>query len=169
MRLAYYPPYHSKYNPIERCWGVLEQHWNGAMLDSIPTALRFAQSMTWKGKHPLVELISKSYSKGVRLTKEEMDELEKQIERLPGLDKWFVTFPAIPLAGIVISVEPPCAFTPIGWRNSATKRIANRLDSSACNAGSSRSGNAMHDYQPTGCARGGHARCQPRPLWPGRR
>jgi hypothetical protein len=21
VRLAYYPPYHSKYNPIERCWG----------------------------------------------------------------------------------------------------------------------------------------------------
>ncbi|NER36608.1 MAG: hypothetical protein F6J93_21925 [Oscillatoria sp. SIO1A7] len=20
MRLVYYPPYHSKYNPIERCW-----------------------------------------------------------------------------------------------------------------------------------------------------
>ena len=22
IRLAYYPPYHSKYNPIERCWGI---------------------------------------------------------------------------------------------------------------------------------------------------
>jgi DDE family transposase len=22
IRLAYYPPYHSKYNPIERCWGA---------------------------------------------------------------------------------------------------------------------------------------------------
>jgi hypothetical protein len=94
VRLACYPPYHSKYNPIERCWGALEQHWNGAILDSIPTALRFAQSMTWKGKHPLVELIGKSYSKGVKLTREEMAELEKQIERLPGLDKWFVTFPS---------------------------------------------------------------------------
>jgi transposase len=92
VRLACYPPYHSKYNPIERCWGALEQHWNGAILDSIPTALRFAQSMTWKGKHPLVELISKSYSKGVRLTKGEMAELEKHIDRLPGLDKWFATF-----------------------------------------------------------------------------
>jgi transposase len=94
LRLVYLPPYHSKYNPIERCWGALEQHWNGALLDSIPTALRFAQSMTWKGKHPLVELISKSYSKGVKLTRQEMAELEKQIERLPGLAKWFVTFPA---------------------------------------------------------------------------
>jgi hypothetical protein len=24
VELVYYPPYHSKYNPIERCWGVLE-------------------------------------------------------------------------------------------------------------------------------------------------
>ena len=93
VRLACYPPYHSKYNPIERCWGVLEQHWNGALLDSIPTALRFAGSMTWRGSHPLVELVTKSYSKGVRLSPAEMARLEEQIERLPGLEKWFVSFP----------------------------------------------------------------------------
>ena len=23
VRLAYYPPYHSKYNAVERCWGIL--------------------------------------------------------------------------------------------------------------------------------------------------
>jgi hypothetical protein len=98
VRLACYPPYHSKYNPIERCWGSLEQHWNGTILDTVPTALRFARTMTWKGKHPLVELISKSYSKGVKLDRRERAELERQIERLPGLDKWFVTFPAPPPA-----------------------------------------------------------------------
>jgi len=32
IELVYYPPYHSKYNPIERVWGVLEKHWNGALL-----------------------------------------------------------------------------------------------------------------------------------------
>jgi len=26
FQLLYYPPYHSKYNPIERCWGILELH-----------------------------------------------------------------------------------------------------------------------------------------------
>ena len=98
VRLACYPPYHSKYNPIERCWGALEQHWSGSVLDSVPTALRFARTMTWKGKHPLVELVTKSYSKGVRLTKQEMAELERQIERLPGLDRWFVTFSPSPPA-----------------------------------------------------------------------
>ena len=39
IRLAYYPPYHSKYNPIERCWGILEQHWNGALLDSVEAVM----------------------------------------------------------------------------------------------------------------------------------
>ncbi|TYT68661.1 hypothetical protein FXO09_24960 [Microcystis aeruginosa KLA2] len=31
---------HSKYNPIERCWAVLENYWNGAILDSIDAALK---------------------------------------------------------------------------------------------------------------------------------
>jgi hypothetical protein len=75
----------------------LEQHGNGSVLDSIPTALRFARTMTWKGKHPLVEWVTKSYRKGVKLDKREMAELENQIERLPGLDKWFVTFPPPPV------------------------------------------------------------------------
>ena len=35
--LAYYPPYHSKYNPIERNWGILENHWNGTLLNSVKT------------------------------------------------------------------------------------------------------------------------------------
>ena len=26
IRLIYYPPYHSKYNPIERCWAALENY-----------------------------------------------------------------------------------------------------------------------------------------------
>lgn len=26
IRLIYYPPYHSKYNPIERCWAALETY-----------------------------------------------------------------------------------------------------------------------------------------------
>lgn len=95
VELGYYPPYHSKYNLIERCWGALENHWNGVVLDEIPTALRFAETMTWHGKHPLVQLITKSYQKGVKLTPAEMKELETQIQRLPGLEKWFVSIPPV--------------------------------------------------------------------------
>lgn len=63
------------------------------MLNSIPTALRFAQSLSWKGQHPFVQLLTKSYDKGVTLTKTEMAEWKQQIERLPGLEKWFVKIP----------------------------------------------------------------------------
>jgi len=98
VQLAYYPPYHSKYNPIERVWGVLERHWNGSLLDTIDTVLKFAQTMTWKGRHPVVELVKRTYQKGVKLTRKEMDALEKRFERLPGLDRWFVKIAPVPLA-----------------------------------------------------------------------
>ena len=90
IRLAYYPPYHSKYNPVERFWGVLEQHWNGSLLDSIDTALNFARSMTWNRQHPVVTLSQKVYPKGVRLSLKDMALLEQRFERLPGLEKYFV-------------------------------------------------------------------------------
>jgi Rhodopirellula transposase DDE domain len=90
VRLAYYPPYHSKYNPIERCWGILEHHWNGALLDSIDAVIRFATTMTWKGRCPVVELVTTNYQTGVKLTKDAMQTVETQLQRLPGLDKWFV-------------------------------------------------------------------------------
>jgi transposase len=90
VRLAYYPPYHSKDNPIERCWGILENHWNGALLDSIETVLAFTRTMTWNGVHPVVELVTTTYQTGVKLTKEAMDRVEAQLQRLPHLEKWFV-------------------------------------------------------------------------------
>jgi transposase len=92
--LAYYPPYHSKYNPIERCWGILEMHWNGSLLDSIEAVVGFARSMTWKGKHPVVSLVETTYATGVRLKPDEMKVLESEVKRLPALEKWFVEIPA---------------------------------------------------------------------------
>ncbi len=90
VRLAYYPPYHSKYNPIERCWGILENHWNGSILDTLDAVCQFTLSMTWKGLHPLVEMVTTLYHTGVRLTKDAMERLEAQITRQPGLEKWFI-------------------------------------------------------------------------------
>lgn len=90
IQLAYYPPYHSKYNPVERTFGWLERHWNGSLLDSIETVLHFAETLTFKGKNPAVTLVDKVYQTGVKLTKQAMAEVEKQIQRLPNLKKWFV-------------------------------------------------------------------------------
>lgn len=90
LQLAYYPPYHSKYNPIEHCWGSLEQHWNGTLLDELDTVLKFAESMTWRGRHPVVRVVTTIYKTGVRLSQAAMADLETQIKRLPTLEKWFV-------------------------------------------------------------------------------
>lgn len=97
VRLIYYPPYHSKYNPVERTWAALEHHWNGTLLDSVDTVLRFAQSLTWKGKHPMVTLVSGIYRKGIKLAKKAMAMYEQRIKRLPGLERWFVDIPACPV------------------------------------------------------------------------
>jgi hypothetical protein len=99
VRLAYYPPYQSKYNPIERCWGILENHWNGALLDSIEAVIRFATTMPWKGRCPIVALVSTTYQSGVKLTKEAMKMVETQILRFLGLDKWFVDI--VPTSSII--------------------------------------------------------------------
>ncbi len=90
LELAHYPPYHSKYNPIERVWGVLEQHWNGSLLDSISTVFNFAQTMTYNGVRPVVDMIETLYHTGVKLTKQAMAILEHRLERFSGLEKYFV-------------------------------------------------------------------------------
>jgi hypothetical protein len=97
IQLAYYPPYHSKYNPIERAWGVLENYWHGSLLDSLETVFHFAQNMTYNGVHPLVKIVRKTYHTGVKLTQKAMDALEKRFERLPGLEKWFVLIRPLPV------------------------------------------------------------------------
>jgi Rhodopirellula transposase DDE domain len=90
IQLVYYPPYHSKYNPIERCWGVLERHWNGTLLNTIETALGWAGTMTWKGCHPFIKLLEGVYEKGVRLSKKTMEVYEQRLERSNTLPKWNV-------------------------------------------------------------------------------
>jgi Rhodopirellula transposase DDE domain len=88
IQLLYYPPYHSKYNPIERCWGILEVHWNGTKLIDVETMMEWAKSMTWKRLHPVVTLSRKVYQKGIALGKKAMQEVEHRLERHPDLPKW---------------------------------------------------------------------------------
>src|SRR3954467_10771738 len=54
-------PAHSKYNPIEHCWGVLESHWNGTLLNSVATVVEWARTMTWRGVDPIAKLIETTY------------------------------------------------------------------------------------------------------------
>ena len=83
---------------MERCWGILENHWNGGLLDSIDAVLRFATSMTWKGEHPVVALVTTTYPTGVKVTTEEMEQVETQLTRSPELPKWFVDIRFTPSA-----------------------------------------------------------------------
>jgi len=50
--------------------------------------LAWAQSMTWKGVHPIVNLNNKTCSKGISLTKTALREIESRLQRNPELPKW---------------------------------------------------------------------------------
>lgn len=95
VELAYFPPYHSKYNPIERCWAALEKYWNGALLDSIDAVVGYASNMTWKGMHPIVQFVNRVYEKGKSLTDAAMRQVEARLDRHPTLGRWFVNIPIV--------------------------------------------------------------------------
>src|SRR5512135_2412322 len=88
IRLVYYPPYHSKYNPIERCWSALEQKWNGVLLNCLKVVLQCALRMTWKGRHPTVKRLYGVYPDGVRVAAQEMKQYEARLQRSATLPKY---------------------------------------------------------------------------------
>lgn len=91
IKLAYYPPYHSKYNPIERVFGVLENYWNGDPLRTVEKALGMAEGMTYKGVHPVAKLVTDVYAKGVKLSTQLRRLYENALDRLQELRKWSIT------------------------------------------------------------------------------
>jgi len=90
IELVYYPPYHSKYNSVEHFWGVLERHWNGALLTDFETVKEWTKSMRWSGIAPNVYSLDKKYERGVKLTKKELEPYEQRLERTQGIEKWSV-------------------------------------------------------------------------------
>ena len=105
IELIYYPPYHSKYNPIERCWGILEMHWNGTLLDTVEKALGWAKTMTWKGTQPVVQLLQQVYQTGVRLTKAALKPFAQRVHRSKTLPRWSAS-----IQPQRTPVDPLCAF-----------------------------------------------------------
>jgi hypothetical protein len=47
--------------------------------------------LTIRGKQPVVTLVQEVYHTGVKLTKQAMAAVEEQVDRLPDLQKWFVS------------------------------------------------------------------------------
>lgn len=91
IRLVYYPPYHSKYNRIERCWSALEKKWNGVLLTGWKVVLQCAVRMTWKGFHPTVKRLHGAYPDGVRVPAKEMKPYEARLQRSATLPKYDIT------------------------------------------------------------------------------
>lgn len=88
VRLIYYPPYHSKYNAIERYWAGLEQSWNGYLLNTVETVLNRASNFKWRGIHATVSLIKTAYEKGIKVCGQEKSDLENRLLRSPELRWW---------------------------------------------------------------------------------
>ena len=84
-------PYYSKYNPIELCWGILENHWRATLLNTIETTLEWAKTMTWKGISPVIKLVETVYQKGVRMTKKAFNALADRIDRDASLPRYHLT------------------------------------------------------------------------------
>jgi len=95
VRLVYYPPYHSKYNAIERYWSGLEKSWNGYLLDSVSCVLNRAGNFIWKGLRATVELIDTVYEKGVKVCGKEKPALERRLKRLDRLPLYDITISPI--------------------------------------------------------------------------
>lgn len=91
VRLVYYPPYHSKYNPVERCWSALERKWNGVLPSNLLTVLGCAQRMTWKGRRPIVRCLGGEYPNGIRVAAKEMKTYEARLDRSTTLPDYDIT------------------------------------------------------------------------------
>ncbi len=91
VRLVYYPPYHSKYNAIERYWAGLEKSWNGYLLSTVDTVINRAGNFYWKGMRTMACLIEAIYDKGVKLCSPEKRDLEHRLERSEELTWWDIT------------------------------------------------------------------------------
>ena len=91
IELVYYPPYHSKYNAVERIWARLEKMWNGMLLLSENICNKIISKLTWEENKAIVKYITKNYKKGVTYSKEEMKKYESiNIHRNESLKKWSI-------------------------------------------------------------------------------
>jgi transposase len=85
LHLIYYPPYHSKYNPIERCWSSLQRKWNGVLLTCWAIVRKCAERMKWNDFHPTVNWVESSVRP--EPTRSEWDRVNERISRSESLPK----------------------------------------------------------------------------------
>lgn len=91
FRLVYYPRYHSKYNPIERCWSSLQKKGNGVLLTCWEVVRARALRMTWKGNHPEVHRLDAGYETESPVSNQAMKAIEARLQRSKTLPKYDIT------------------------------------------------------------------------------
>lgn len=91
IELIYYPPYHSTCNPIERCWGVLEMHWNETLLGTVEKTIGWAKTMTWKRICPVVRLLDRVCGTKIQLTRAALRPHQQRLRRGETRPRWSVT------------------------------------------------------------------------------
>ena len=89
IELVYYPPYHSKYNPIERYWARLQLSWSGLIISTVDKLIETINKVNWKGVYTQATLSNKEYKKGIGIDKTDIKILErKHVYREEGIEKW---------------------------------------------------------------------------------
>jgi hypothetical protein len=73
---------------VEHCWGVLERHWNGALLTDLAAVCEWTKTMRWNGIAPKVYFLDREYHRGVSLTAKEMKTYSMRLSRTPLIEKW---------------------------------------------------------------------------------
>jgi hypothetical protein len=104
IHLLYYPPYHSKYNPVERVWAAVEQYWNGTLLDSVQKTINTLKNVTWKAQNLNIIVLDKKYDTKITLSTTERQKREQFIIRKATLEKWDVWIkPSFEMGGLFFS------------------------------------------------------------------
>ena len=94
IELVYYPPYHSKYNKIERFWARLQLSWNGVVINNLPELVKIMNKVIWNGIKTIAKISLKEYKTGIKVDKDEIKYLEEHhIYRDEKLPKWSIVIP----------------------------------------------------------------------------
>ena len=105
VTVAHYPSGASKWNPIEhRLFSEISKNWAARPLDSYETILKYLRTTTTTtGLRVRAHLVRKAYKKGVKITREQMDELDLTNDE--AMPKWNYTLQPAEKSGVILS--PP--------------------------------------------------------------
>jgi len=94
IHLFYYPPHHRTYNPVERVWGILENHGNGTLLTDHETVIEWAKTMTWEGISAIVKVLAGNYQTGVKVGVQAFNSYRTSLSSIGDLHRFHAMFSA---------------------------------------------------------------------------